>query len=194
MASLKFIMDVDDDDDQPDPPPTARRDGQGDTRYIAPINSSNQAPPSQAYPSHVSGPDQVTGQNTSSTSIRPVAGSRRAPATTRNPNAPSPSASSSRLSRRRPSTASNESMEHAGYGSAASSSSVGAGLNPSNSPMRPMSSTASSSSNMPVKYTPITGRVSRARKGVPVHVCEICRPPKVCLVQILSQEGSTVSY
>lgn len=33
--------------------------------------------------------------------------------------------------------------------------------------------------DVPVKLTPITGRVSRARKGVPVHTCEICRPPKV---------------
>lgn len=32
---------------------------------------------------------------------------------------------------------------------------------------------------VPVKLTPITGRVSRARKGVPVHTCEICRPAKV---------------
>lgn len=31
----------------------------------------------------------------------------------------------------------------------------------------------------PVKLTPITGRVSRAKKGQPVHICEICRPPKV---------------
>lgn len=29
-----------------------------------------------------------------------------------------------------------------------------------------------------VKLTPITGRVSRAKKGVPVHTCEMCRPPK----------------
>jgi hypothetical protein len=53
--------------------------------------------------------------------------------------------------------------------------------------MRPIS--GASSSDMPVKYTPITGRVSRARKGVPVHICEICRPPKVCFVEILSQKG-----
>lgn len=33
--------------------------------------------------------------------------------------------------------------------------------------------------DVPVKYTPITGRVSRAKKGVPVHTCEICRPVKV---------------
>ncbi|KAJ6783340.1 hypothetical protein PWT90_04339 [Aphanocladium album] len=29
-----------------------------------------------------------------------------------------------------------------------------------------------------VKLTPITGRVSRAKKGIPVHTCEMCRPPK----------------
>ncbi|TQV93934.1 hypothetical protein V2A60_003912 [Cordyceps javanica] len=29
-----------------------------------------------------------------------------------------------------------------------------------------------------VKLTPITGRVSRAKKGIPVHICEMCRPPK----------------
>ncbi|KAI0184311.1 hypothetical protein EV127DRAFT_239456 [Xylaria flabelliformis] len=28
------------------------------------------------------------------------------------------------------------------------------------------------------KLTPITGRVSRAKKGVPVHICDICKPPK----------------
>lgn len=26
--------------------------------------------------------------------------------------------------------------------------------------------------------TPITGRVSRARKGVPVFTCDMCNPPK----------------
>lgn len=30
-----------------------------------------------------------------------------------------------------------------------------------------------------VKLTPITGRVSRAKKGIPVHTCDVCRPPKV---------------
>ncbi|KAK2069542.1 hypothetical protein P8C59_004110 [Phyllachora maydis] len=30
----------------------------------------------------------------------------------------------------------------------------------------------------PLKLTPITGRVSRAKKGVPVHTCDICRPHK----------------
>lgn len=35
------------------------------------------------------------------------------------------------------------------------------------------------SGDHPVKLTPITGRVSRAKKGVPVHTCDVCRPPKV---------------
>ncbi|KAI1738019.1 hypothetical protein F4680DRAFT_426828 [Xylaria scruposa] len=28
------------------------------------------------------------------------------------------------------------------------------------------------------KLIPITGRVSRAKKGVPMHICDICKPPK----------------
>jgi hypothetical protein len=31
---------------------------------------------------------------------------------------------------------------------------------------------------LPVKYTPVTGRISRAKKGVPVHTCDVCRPVK----------------
>ncbi|TAQ83741.1 hypothetical protein B7494_g7943 [Chlorociboria aeruginascens] len=31
---------------------------------------------------------------------------------------------------------------------------------------------------VPVKYTPVTGRISKARKGVPVHTCDLCRPVK----------------
>jgi hypothetical protein len=48
----------------------------------------------------------------------------------------------------------------------------------SNVPSRPMPN-ASGESILPVKLTPITGRVSRAKKGVPVHTCESCKPPKV---------------
>jgi hypothetical protein len=32
----------------------------------------------------------------------------------------------------------------------------------------------------PIRYTPVTGRISRAKKGVPVHTCNVCRPVKVC--------------
>lgn len=53
----------------------------------------------------------------------------------------------------------------------------------SGSPMRPFVPAG----EVPVKLTPITGRVSRARKGVPVHTCEICRPPKVCVDNISAE-------
>ncbi|KAK8017935.1 hypothetical protein PG991_007125 [Apiospora marii] len=58
---------------------------------------------------------------------------------------------------------------HRGYGGPGSGAAGG-----SNQPTRPMATQP----EPPVKLTPITGRVSRAKKGVPVHVCEICKPPK----------------
>jgi len=163
-------MDVD--DDQPGHPAAAGRDA---TRTGAPPHSSDQATPVLAYPTQASGSDQVATQP-SGTSI---AGSRRAGPSSRITGGHSAiTAASSRSSNRRRSSASNDSTDYAGYGSGASSSSAGPVLNPTNTPMRPMPNL--SSSDMPVKYTPVTGRVSRAKKGVPVHICEICRPPKVC--------------
>ena len=171
MASLKFIMDVD--DDQPGQHPGAA--GPDTTRTGAPPHSSDQATPGLAYSTQASGPGQVVTQP-SGTSI---AGGRRAGASGSITAAHSAlTAASSRSSYRRRSSASNDSTDYAGYGSGASSSSTGPLLNPTNTPMRPMPN--SSTSDMPVKYTPVTGRVSRAKKGVPVHICEICRPPKVC--------------
>ncbi|CAJ2503016.1 Uu.00g104100.m01.CDS01 [Anthostomella pinea] len=74
---------------------------------------------------------------------------------------------------RRPSTDSTESMDPTGYGGhgQSSSSSSMAPSTRSNMPMRPVPNSAGES-NLPVKLTPITGRVSRAKKGVPVHTCE----------------------
>jgi hypothetical protein len=34
--------------------------------------------------------------------------------------------------------------------------------------------------DVPVKYTPVTGRISKAKKGVPIHTCDTCRPTKAC--------------
>ncbi|KAK4164480.1 hypothetical protein QBC43DRAFT_288730 [Cladorrhinum sp. PSN259] len=80
-----------------------------------------------------------------------------------------------RPSARRTSTTSTDSMDQSqGYGSTASSSSMGRG---GGGPMRPMPPQPPQS-DMHVRLTPITGRVSRAKKGVPVHVCEICKPHK----------------
>lgn len=79
---------------------------------------------------------------------------------------------------RRQSSTSVDSMDQHGY---ASSSSMGGGAGgggyPPNHPRRPMGSPGP---DVPIRLTPITGRVSRAKKGVPVHVCEVCNPPKVC--------------
>lgn len=33
--------------------------------------------------------------------------------------------------------------------------------------------------DQPIRYTPVTGRVSKAKKGQPVHVCEQCDEPRV---------------
>lgn len=43
--------------------------------------------------------------------------------------------------------------------------------------MRPMMQ-ANTMGEPAVKLTPVTGRVSRAKKGMPVHICEMCHPPK----------------
>lgn len=82
---------------------------------------------------------------------------------------------------RRQSSTSVDSMDQHGYGSAAASSSLGGGAGSgaysSNMPIRPMGT--SPGPEVPIRLTPITGRVSRAKKGVPVHVCDTCNPPKV---------------
>lgn len=92
-----------------------------------------------------------------------------------------PAASLGHEDSRRQSSTSVDSMDPHGYGSAASSSSVGGGSGsgayPPNVPRRPMGT--SPGPEVPVRLTPITGRVSRAKKGVPVHQCEQCNPPKV---------------
>lgn len=54
----------------------------------------------------------------------------------------------------------------------------------SGSPSRP-SRGSEPAEGVPVKYTPITGRVSKAKKGVPVHTCDICRPVKVSLLPVV---------
>lgn len=83
---------------------------------------------------------------------------------------------------RRQSSTSIDFMDPHGYGYPTSSSSSMAGGSgsagyPPNVPRRPMGT--SPGPEVPVRLTPITGRVSRAKKGVPVHVCDQCNPPKV---------------
>ncbi|KAL2264938.1 hypothetical protein VTJ83DRAFT_7448 [Remersonia thermophila] len=62
-------------------------------------------------------------------------------------------------------------MDRSRYGLVPSSSSAHPGLQRP-LPMHPMPC------HFQPKITPKTGRISKAKKGLPVHVCDICRPPK----------------
>lgn len=91
---------------------------------------------------------------------------------------PGSSSSSSRPpNTRRRSNVSTDSMDPSNYGYGHAGPSSG-GLDPAGQPMRPFGH-ASTGGDVPIKLTPITGRVSRAKKGMKVHTCDICRPPKV---------------
>lgn len=83
---------------------------------------------------------------------------------------------------RRRSSAASEVMDFQ-YGNQASMG-VGSSTQASLSGSPPQSSRGSEqpAAEVPVKYTPVTGRISRARKGVPVHTCDICRPVKASIL------------
>ncbi|KAK0644518.1 hypothetical protein B0T16DRAFT_460564 [Cercophora newfieldiana] len=222
MASLKFIMDVNDDHHQADARHTNKKDstpantGQLQLQLLEePAN----APPHAGHVSSSSGL-VVEHQNHISQAVpnlqlqqqqqtnnhnkrrgaatrgpKPTSNTLPAPSSSSSAAIPSISSSSSSLSAsaaaavaaaaptsrppaRRRSTASVDSMDQTGYGSAASSSSMGHGLHhPNNQPMRPMP-LHPQGNEIPMRLTPITGRVSRAKKGVPVHVCDLCKPAK----------------
>ncbi|KAK4191131.1 hypothetical protein QBC35DRAFT_36200 [Podospora australis] len=212
MASLKFIMDVEEESNLPDGDPAQNnKKGKVPSKPATTTTTTTttagqlleEATSPQARPRYASSAGQVTEQDInppppSSQSKRRAASSSRSShnnksTATKQPNttttipatgtttttgdtdnAPSPplSPTKARPSARRRSTTSIDSMDRSGgYGSPASSSSIGGGL------MRPMPSQPASD-NVPMRLTPITGRVSRAKKGVPVHVCDICKPPK----------------
>ncbi|KAI1140345.1 hypothetical protein F5Y05DRAFT_403309 [Hypoxylon sp. FL0543] len=166
MTSLEFIMDMVDDED-------TTQINKNDDGSIPPGPSRSQDPSRAATSSHEKPKDQDDRLASAPTRRRGPSG-RSSKSTAA---ASSPSASSSRpapLSRR--STTSSESMDPSGYGTHTQGSSSG-GMPPSNLPSRPMGNSPGEGS-VPVKLTPITGRVSRAKKGVPVHVCDICKPHK----------------
>ncbi|KAK4442733.1 hypothetical protein QBC34DRAFT_224150 [Podospora aff. communis PSN243] len=52
------------------------------------------------------------------------------------------------------------------------------GEHPGSALTQPTPDHVSATSELPMRLTPITGRVSRANKGVPLHVCDICKPAK----------------
>jgi hypothetical protein len=89
------------------------------------------------------------------------------------PSATHPTSSQTSITRRR-SSAVGDAMDF-------SSSYQAGGSNQASTSCSPQLSSRGSepAAEMPVKYTPVTGRISRAKKGVPVHTCDICRPVKV---------------
>ncbi|RYP03404.1 hypothetical protein DL764_005163 [Monosporascus ibericus] len=164
MASLKFIMDVD--EEPPPQTPNKRDDGAATSALSQGHNSSRPAVTSFAIPQEQSN----TLIPTSSTRRRgplnrPSKSSTTAPSTSSSTSSTRPS-----LARQR-STDSAESMDHTAYGGQGQGSSYGS-MPPSNAAIRPLVN-ASGSTEANVKLTPITGRVSRAKKGMPVHVCDL---------------------
>ncbi|KAH6617280.1 hypothetical protein F5144DRAFT_498755 [Chaetomium tenue] len=195
MASLSFIMDVNDDH-----PPGARSPLNKRARAAKNLASAGplqETPPNpEARPKHVTDPGPATTQQdinqaapVGSTKRRGTSsrglGSAAAPAqveigpgtqditttSSSTPSSPPPSGSTTRKSTRQRSTTSSDSMDRSRYGSAASPSSMPRG------PQRPMPLHPVTTQYTP-KITPKTGRVSKAKKGLPVHICDICRPPK----------------
>ncbi|KAI0179191.1 hypothetical protein GGR52DRAFT_295974 [Hypoxylon sp. FL1284] len=176
MTSLKLIMDMEEDTPPPTAtPPTSRRVDKNDGGSISPGPSRSQDPEPDPSRAATSSHEKLKDRDDDRLTTAPA---RRRGHSSRSPK-PTPTASSSPrpapLSRR--STASSESMDPNVYGGSIQGSSSGRGIPPSTMPTRPMGS-ASAEGSVPVKLTPITGRVSRAKKGVPVHTCDICNPPK----------------
>ncbi|KAI1207142.1 uncharacterized protein F4807DRAFT_462874 [Annulohypoxylon truncatum] len=169
MTSLEFIMDMSDMSHEED----STQIDKNEDGSIQPGPSKSQDPSRAATSSHAKPKDQDDRLTPAPTRRHGPSGrSSKSTAT-----ASSPSTSSARpasVSRR--STTSSESMDPGGYGGHAQSSSSGGGMPPS-MPSRPMGN-APGEGSLPVKLTPITRRVSRAKKGVPVHTCDICKPPK----------------
>ncbi|KAL2256463.1 hypothetical protein VTK26DRAFT_1628 [Humicola hyalothermophila] len=64
-------------------------------------------------------------------------------------------------------------MDQTAYGFGVSSSQVGGGR-----PQRPMPLHPAVTQVPAPRITPKTGRISKAQKGLRVHVCSQCRPPK----------------
>lgn len=189
MSSLQSIMNLDDDQQDASSPMDKKdkdtttpasgfrdQDPSGSTPTGHNIHTGRQHSASLSYTSHPAQQHIDLDQGSSST----VQQGKR-PIETSAATAILPATSLGYGDSRRQSSTSVDSMDPHGYGSAASSSSVGGGPGsggyPIHAPRRPMGT--SPGPEVPVRLTPITGRVSRAKKGVPVHICNQCNPPKV---------------
>ncbi|KAI1633463.1 hypothetical protein F4809DRAFT_584278 [Biscogniauxia mediterranea] len=178
MASLKFIMDVDDEEHDPrvtEHNPGVLKTSKGPNPPIASPGNDPSRPPTSSHENPQDLDDRLT----------PAQTKRRGPSGRSTKPTATASSSSTTISSARPSPARRRStdsiestMDPTRYGGPGQSSS--SGMTPSgrtNMPSRPVPNVPGEG-NLPVKLTPITGRVSRAKKGMPVHTCEICRPSK----------------
>ncbi|GAW25678.1 putative C2H2 finger domain-containing protein [Rosellinia necatrix] len=174
MADLKFIMHMGEDEDEdlgndkysrrPSLSDPARGPNPSSTAKI----SENNHPPSETDP----GSSQPRRRGPLNRSSRPNTAASPTTVTASEDKASPPPRS---LSEKK-SIDHIEPMDTGHYGSYAHS--------PSSSNMPPSARSSASSrppqgeGNIPVRLTPVTGRVSRAKKGVPVHICDICKPSK----------------
>lgn len=175
MSALKYIMDMGDDEDLEDDKNPRQPSVSGSARSPDPSStaeaSEGNLPPSKTDPSK----SQPTRRGPLSRSFRP--------ATTLLPTTATAGIDKASQSRspivERNSVDSSESMDpfaYGNYGHTSSSSNMPPSGRSSVS-SRPMSN-APGESDVPVRLTPVTGRVSRAKKGVAVHICDICKPSK----------------
>ncbi|KAI0394113.1 hypothetical protein F5Y17DRAFT_274939 [Xylariaceae sp. FL0594] len=187
MSDLKFIMDMEDDGDPMDDKYPGQPSLSGSA--LGPNPSSASPTTSTTNKSDVNHRPPTAGLTAAYTRRRgPLSRSSRATAATwssdtaltsvERPSSPPPlSPPSGSLLVERTAAEGPQStglLDNVNDGSRSSLSTM-APTNRSNMSSRPMPNAAGEGS-LPVKLTPITGRVSRAKKGVPVHVCEKCIP------------------
>lgn len=158
MASLKEIMNVDDDHAE-NPQPVKR------------VLEPGPRPPHGPETSFPSRSAFSTNRSTIPSLATNRSPSVAYPQTARLGSSPSPASLGvgSDLGFRRRSNASADSMD----------SYHGHTYLPDRTAMRPNLPTPGGQGETPVKLTPVTGRVSKAKKGLSVHECDICQPPKV---------------
>ncbi|KAH8196856.1 hypothetical protein TruAng_008969 [Truncatella angustata] len=178
MTSLHLIMDMNVDKEESQ---ANKRDG--------PSSTPNTRRNRDFSASDYNNPEEQQETLSTSTKQRRVAPGRNSKSSTTvaagsSTTVPSSSSTARPVPARGTSNTSNEEMHR--YGSHASGSGSGGGEQPN----RPMGNVPG---EVPIKLTPITGRVSRAKKGQPVHTCEICRPPKTFTraEHLSEQEGSS---
>ncbi|KAI0601512.1 hypothetical protein F4775DRAFT_400010 [Biscogniauxia sp. FL1348] len=178
MASLKFIMDVDDEEHDPrvnEHKPGVLKTSKEPNPPIASGGNDPSRPPTSSHENPQVLDDRLTPAQTKRRG--PSGRSTKPTATASSSSTTIPSARPS-PARRRSTDSIESTMDPTRYGGPGQSSS--SSMTPSgrtNMPSRPVPNVPGEG-NLPIKLTPITGRVSRAKKGMPVHTCEICRPSK----------------